>query len=57
MLGKTVSLLSFVREFAKALDEIEKDEGPGALITSSNDPKFFFKWFRSWLDARSREIL
>jgi enoyl-CoA hydratase/carnithine racemase len=32
---------SFVREFAKALDEIEKDEGPGALITSSNDPKFF----------------
>ena len=32
---------SFVREFAKALDEIEKDEGPGALITSSKDPKFF----------------
>ena len=32
---------SFVRKFAEALDEIEKDEGPGALITSSNDPKFF----------------
>ena len=32
---------TFVREFAKALDEIEKDEGPGALITSSSDPKFF----------------
>ena len=32
---------SFVREFSKALDEVENDEGPGALITSSNDPKFF----------------
>ena len=32
---------TFVKEFAKALDEIEKDEGPGALITSSKDPKFF----------------
>jgi len=32
---------SFVREFAEALDEIEEDEGPGALITSSKDPKFF----------------
>ena len=43
---------SFVREFAKALDEIEKDEGPGALITSSKDPKFFsngldLDWFKS----------
>ena len=32
---------TFVREFAEALDEIEKDEGPGALVTSSKDPKFF----------------
>ena len=32
---------SFVRQFAEALDEIEKDEGPGALVTSSKDPKFF----------------
>ena len=32
---------SFVREIAKVLDEIEKDEGPGALITSSENPKFF----------------
>ncbi len=32
---------SFVREFSAALDEIEKDKGPGALITSSTDPKFF----------------
>ena len=32
---------TFVREFSKALDEVEKDDGPGALITSSTDPKFF----------------
>ena len=32
---------SFVRQFAETLDEIEKDEGPGALVTSSKDPKFF----------------
>ena len=32
---------TFVRKFAEALDEIEKDEGPGALVTSSKDPKFF----------------
>ncbi len=32
---------TFVREIAKALDEIEKDVGPGALITSSENPKFF----------------
>ena len=32
---------TFVREITKVLDEIEKDEGPGALITSSENPKFF----------------
>ena len=32
---------TFVREIARALDEIENDEGPGALITSSTNPKFF----------------
>ena len=32
---------TFVREISKALDEIENDEGPGALITSSTNPKFF----------------
>ena len=32
---------TFVREIAKALDTIEDDEGPGALITSSTDLKFF----------------
>ena len=34
---------TFVREIAKALDTIEDDEGPGALITSSTDLKFFSK--------------
>ena len=32
---------SFVIEIAEALDRIENDEGPGALITSSTNPKFF----------------
>ena len=32
---------TFVREFAKALDEVEKDDGPGALVTRAKDPKFF----------------
>ena len=32
---------SFVREFSEALDEVELDDGPGALITSSTDEKFF----------------
>ena len=32
---------TFVREISEALDEIEKDDGPGALITSSTNPKFF----------------
>ena len=25
---------TFVREFSKALDDVEKDKGPGALVTS-----------------------
>ena len=32
---------TFVREIAKALDVIEKDEGLGALITASTNQKFF----------------
>ena len=32
---------TFVREIAKALDTIEDDQGPGALITFSTDSKFF----------------
>ncbi len=32
---------TFVREFSSALDEIERDDGPGALVTCATDPKFF----------------
>jgi len=32
---------TFVREFSLALEEIEKDTGPGALVTCATDPKFF----------------
>ena len=32
---------TFVRKLSELLDEIESDEGPGALITSSTNPKFF----------------
>lgn len=32
---------TFVREFARALDEVEASEGPAALVTTSSDPKFF----------------
>ncbi len=31
----------FVREFAKALDEVEASTGPAALITTSSSEKFF----------------
>ena len=32
---------SFVREFSEALDEVELEEGPGALVTYSTEEKFF----------------
>lgn len=32
---------TFVREFAKALDEVEASEGPAALVTKSAHEKFF----------------
>lgn len=32
---------TFVREFAKALDEVEASSGPAALVTASADEKFF----------------
>ena len=32
---------SFVREFSNALDKVELDDGPGALVTFSLDEKFF----------------
>ncbi len=43
---------TFVREFSKALDQVEKDSGPAALITKSSDPKFFsngldLEWMQS----------
>ena len=32
---------TFVREIAKALDEVEASEGPAALITTSSSDKFY----------------
>ena len=32
---------SFVRAFAKALDEVERSQGPAALVTASSSDKFF----------------
>ena len=32
---------TFVREFSAALDQIEQDDGLGALVTCATDPKFF----------------
>ena len=50
---------TFVREFSKALNEVEKDDGPGALITTSSDPKFFsngldLDWIQSPSDFPER---
>ena len=43
---------TFVREFASAIDEIEKDDGPGALITCATDPKFFSNGLDlNWVNA------
>jgi len=55
---------TFVRDITEALDEIENDEGPGALITSSTNPKFFsngldLDWMQSpenHLDGGDREV-
>ena len=32
---------TFVRAIAAALDEVEASDGPAALVTMSDDPKFF----------------
>lgn len=32
---------TFVREFAKALDEVQASKGPAAMVTTSSDAKFF----------------
>ena len=50
---------TFVREFSKALDDVEKDDGPGALVTTSSDPKFFsngldLDWIQSPSDFPER---
>lgn len=42
----------FVRAFAEAIDEVEASEGPGALVTTSSNEKFFsngldLDWVRS----------
>jgi enoyl-CoA hydratase/carnithine racemase len=39
--GENLWNTKFVREISEVLDGIENDEGPGALITSSKNPKFF----------------
>ncbi|MCP4003650.1 MAG: enoyl-CoA hydratase/isomerase family protein [bacterium] len=43
---------TFTREFDQALNEIEQSSGPAALVTASDDPKFFsngldLEWVRS----------
>ena len=35
---------TFVRKFSKALDEVEKGSGPGALNNYFKRLKVFFKW-------------
>lgn len=43
---------TFTRAFAQALDEVEQSSGPAALVTASDNPKFFsngldIEWIRS----------
>ena len=50
---------AFTREFAKAIDQIEKDVGPGALVTTASDSKFFsngldLDWIQSPKDYPER---
>ena len=48
---------TFVREIAEALDEIENDEGPGALITASTNPKFFSNGLDlDWMQAPENHL-
>ena len=42
---------TFVRAFAKALDEVEASSGPVALVTRSADGKFFFSWTMTSTDG------
>ena len=34
---------SLVRDLGDALDDVESNDGPHALVTASSDPKFFSK--------------
>ncbi len=44
---------TFVREFSKALDEVEKSTGPAALVTASASDKFFSNGLDlDWLAAK-----
>lgn len=44
---------TFVREFAKTLDEVEDSEGPAALVTTSASEKFFSNGLDlEWLSAK-----
>ena len=44
---------TFVRAFAKAIDEVEASEGPAALITASANPKFFSNGLDlDWVQSR-----
>ncbi len=48
---------AFVREISEALDEIENDQGPGALVTSSNSPKFFSNGLDlEWMQAPDNNL-
>jgi enoyl-CoA hydratase/carnithine racemase len=51
---------TFVREFSKALDEVEASSGPAALVTTSANEKFFsngldLDWIRSTGEHRGGE--
>ena len=47
---------TFVREFAKALDEVEASEGPAALVTTSATEKFFSNGLDlEWRQAEGKE--
>ena len=44
---------SFVREFARALDDVEASEGPAALVTTSGNEKFFSNGLDlEWISSR-----
>ncbi|MCZ6501538.1 MAG: enoyl-CoA hydratase-related protein [Gammaproteobacteria bacterium] len=46
---------TFVREFSKALDEVEESTGPAALVTTSASEKFFSNGLDlEWLSAEGK---